>query len=1006
MDKDIKLLKYMYSLNSFFRGFREKIKVINHQFFHSISRDNFINRHIQNNDKLITEMLKIINAGNNVTPEDFIRKIIPENQHKFINTANKYPSMATKYSERAALISMFEIMDKNKHTSISCIGQGYNPTWMPLVIKKNVLNNPNWITAYTPYQSEISQGRLEILHNYQQMVSGITDMELSNAGLLDEANAGSEVVNLFYNNRKGEIKKRNKILISSNLYPITSAAIQTRCYYLNIPYDIIDELNVKINYSDFWNNYFGAVFQYPNKHGVINQELFDVIQIAKEKEVQVACGTDLMANLIFKTPGEIGADVTFGNTQRFGLPLGFGGPHTGFFATKYNYLRSLPGKLVSKYYDEKNENDVYRMALQTREQHIKKEKATSNICTSQVLLSNINAFYAVYHGKDKLIDIAQQIHNKTLKIAKICDDNQIKINYGINDGTAIFDTICLDNKYGLYENLMKNKYLSRKYQNKIYLSMSETIKNRDVDKIAKIILETNSLAKKNHVVYKNYNNLFYNYNSLYGDKTNLFKNDPIFLKLKTETDMVRYIKMLESKDYSLTDGMIPLGSCTMKLNSTYQLEAINWNQTGDIHPYVPPEFSIGYQLLINNLSEKLLDITGMDEISYQSCSGAMGEYSGLIAISNYLSKRNKIKYTAENPLICFIPESAHGTNFASAKLAGYKIVKLAVNKDGSLSIDDIHNKLKKHEGNIGCLMMTYPSTYGIFDDNILEVIDLIHVAGGQIYLDGANMNAMCGLIKIGDLGADVCHLNLHKTFCIPHGGGGPGMGPIVVKQHLASHLPELQHETNNYKNVIGSSKYTSASILTIPYLYLLTLDSEDLAKSTTKAIINANYLKTRLEEHFDILYTNKNKLVAHEFIIDIGKYKEYGITERDIAKRLIDYSFHPPTMSWPVSNSLMIEPTESESIEELDKFVEAMISIKKEIDEVIENKYSRTDNILVNAPHSMNDVINWKYSYEIEKALYPLPYLKKYKKMPAISRVNDLYGDNLLLNKIKKSKAN
>ena len=1000
----------MYSLNNFFRGFREKIKVINHKIFHSIPRDNFINRHIQNDDKLISEMLKIINTGNHVTPVDFIKKIIPENQHKFINinsninSSQKYPTMLKKYSERAALTSVFEIMSQNKHNPVSCIGQGYHPTWMPLVIKKNILNNPNWITAYTPYQSEISQGRLEILHNYQRMVSGITDMELSNAGLLDEANAGSEVVNFFYNNRNGEIKKRNKMLLSSNLFPTTLEAIKTRCYYLNIPYDVIDEFNIQLYTSNFWNNYFGAIFQYPNKYGVINPELFDVIESAKKQQVQIACGTDLMANLIFKTPGEIGADVAFGNTQRFGLPLGFGGPHTGFFATKYNYLRSLPGKLISKYYDEETQNDVYRMALQTREQHIKKDKATSNICTSQVLLSNINAFYAVYHGKDKLIDIAKVIHEKTLKLATICDDNQVSVNYGVNDRVAFFDTLCLGNKDGLYENLMANNYLSKKFHNKICISMSETIKDSQVDEIADIILETNRRTKTSQVVDKK-NNLFNSYNSLYGDKTNLFKNDPIFLNPKTETDMVRYIKMLESKDYSLTDGMIPLGSCTMKLNATYQLEAINWNQTGDIHPYVPKDFSLGYQLLINNLSEKLLDITGMDEISYQSCSGAMGEYSGLITISNYLSKRNKTKYNAGTPLICFIPESSHGTNFASAKLAGYKIIKLAVNKDGSLSIDDLKKKIKDQQGNIGCLMMTYPSTYGIFDDNILEVIDLIHIAGGQIYLDGANMNAMCGLIKIGDLGADVCHLNLHKTFCIPHGGGGPGMGPIVVKEHLAKYLPELQHESNNYNNVIGSSQYTSASILTIPYLYLLTIDSKDLANVTIKAMINANYLKVRLEEHFDILYTNKNKLVAHEFIIDIGKYKKYGITEKDIAKRLIDYSFHPPTMSWPVSNSLMIEPTESESIAELDKFVEAMISIKNEIDEIVDGKYSETNNPLANAPHSMNDVIDWKYSYSIEKGLYPLPYLKKYKKMPSISRVNDLLGDSELLHKLQKKKA-
>ena len=1034
----------------------------NKEIINNNNRNDFINRHIQNIENVRDKMLQVINKGD--TQDEFIKNVIPKNQHKFISDSeSSYSSLSKKYQEKDALSFLSNIMNNNDTSKMPCIGMGYHPTKMPLVIKKNVLNNQNWITAYTPYQSEISQGRLEILYHYQRLISEITGMEISNSGLLDEANAASEVVNIFYNhskhNKNSETPK--KILLSNNLYPITLNAIKTRCHYLNIPFQIINE-NEYIEYYQNnlykiidWNNYFGLILQSPDKNGIVNTNLSNIIQEAKKNDIQVACGTDLMANLVFKSVGELGADVAFGNSQRFGLSLGYGGPHTGFFSTKNKYIRKLPGKLIGKYYDKKTNRDIYRMALQTREQHIRKDKATSNICTSQVLLSNLNAFYGVYHGKEGLLNIANSIHQNTLKLIQNCNNYGINIKYGLNMNENIYDTLCINNEndgyynynnYNIFNRLLQEGYLPRFNNGNIYINISELITEKDIDNMSEIIINNVSLTR--YTESKNSTNLFENYKNSYGDKTDLFKNDEIFLKPKTETEMVRYIKELESKDYSLTDGMIPLGSCTMKLNASYQLEALNWNSVSNVHPYSPFVLTSGYQSMINQLTKKLLDITGMDYISYQSCSGAMGEYSGLITIANYISKRDGIKYNGDNKLVCLISEAAHGTNFASAKLAGYKIEKVSVNKDGSLSVDDLEKKLKKHSNRVGCLMITYPSTYGIFDDNITDVIDMVHRADGQVYMDGANMNAMCGIIKIGDLGADVCHLNLHKTFCIPHGGGGPGMGPIVIKEHLEEHLPTISENGNNYCNhnyqdtnkcnddicnnycskdidngvidngvidnvdsnnselvgngVIGSSIYTSASILTIPYLYLLTIDGNDLNNITTRAIINANYIKTKLEDYYDILYTNEKGLVAHEFIIGLSKFNKYGISSKDISKRLIDYSFHPPTMSWPVPNSLMIEPTESESIEELDKFINAMISIRKEIDEIINGEYQEDNNVLVNSPHSMDDLLDWKYPYSVEKAYYPLKYLKKYKKMPSVSRVDDFYGDNELLKYEKK----
>ena len=955
----------------------------------------FITRHIENIKHTQQYMLNSIQSG--ISKDEFILKVIPHNLHKYITNKGKHRVVRT---EEEALCNIYNILNKNKSSIKNYYGGGYYPTFLPLVIQKNILQNPNWITAYTPYQSEISQGRLEILHKYQQMIIGITGMELANSGLLDESNAGCEAVTMLFNTCPSKKKGFKKsILVSENLFPATLRSIKTRCHYLDIPIKLIDETAFSIDnqYID-WTQHFGAIFQYPNKDGVLLAGMSDIISQANESNVPIALGVDLMACLTYKIPGNI--DIVYGNSQRFGLPLGYGGPHTGFFATKYKYLRDLPGKLVGCHID--GNTKVYRMALQTREQHIKKDKATSNICTSQVLLSNLNAFYAIYHGRESLINISNRIHCNTKHLIKLLAGNKIRVEYGTAGRDAIFDTICInDSDSIIYNNLIKNNYLVRqdKKRNKIFISISEVSSVKDIKEISDIIIASveNNIQKSNLKT-----EIRYNYNLYLENNDNILVNDDIFSLSMTETTMVRYIKRLENKDFSLTDGMIPLGSCTMKLNATYQLEPLAWDVIRNIHPYCPINHAQGYEIMISSLSKRLLSITGMDAISYQSSSGAMGEYAGLISISNYLSNRDNTVYHKNNPLVCLIPESAHGTNFASAKLAGYTIEKILTNKNGTISIDNLETILDKYKGRIGCLMVTYPSTYGFFDDNILDICDKVHNAGGQVYLDGANMNAMCGLLRVGDLGADVCHLNLHKTFCIPHGGGGPGMGPIVAKSHLEKFLP------SEYNNTIASAKYSSASILSISYLYLDTLTEKDLAHITFKAILNANYLKFRLQDYYDIKFTNKDGLVAHEFIIDVSQFNKYGVTEKDIAKRIIDYSFHPPTMSWPVPNSLMIEPTESETLEELNKFVSAMIEIRKEIQEIQDGKYSTTDNVLVNSPHSLKDLTVWDNAkpYNQMKAFYPLDYLQEYKKIP-INRVDDHKGDTeMLKNLIKNQKSN
>lgn len=977
------------------------------------NRLTFLDRHIDNKRETCEHILKTLNIQSH---DELMEKVLPLSlQDKKIKNKNWI-----NLTENYAVEHLKEIVSKNESNYKCYLGEGFYPTVMPYPIKKHVLNNPAWYTAYTPYQSEISQGRLELLFNYQQMISDITQLPLANAGLLDEASAGAEAATMLWN-KLGKNDKR-KLLLSSNLFPATLEVIKTRCYYLDIPYEIFDEtyeLETSRNFMD----YFGMILQYPDKYGRISN-IQTIIKKANLEKCQVACATDLMACHLIKSPGELGANIAFGNTQRFGLSLGFGGPHVSFFSTEWNNLRRLPGKLVS--YHKENNEKIFRMALQTREQHIRKDKATSNICTSQVLLSNLSALYAIYHGENEMFNISKEIHNKTHFLANNLNALGYTIKY-----PNFYDTLVIEiniekerknnNKLldKLYKNLIENGILTKYDSNKntISISISEITTINDICNIIEVFYDFADSYYDNNtplwVVSDNINmiqdiNLSTSPLEKMQRKEKIYKNE-IFKYPKTETELLRMIKEWENKDYSLNNGMIPLGSCTMKLNAASQLESLIRTDIANIHPYTPLNYCAGYMKMLDNLTDKLLILTGMDNISYQSCSGALGEYSGLITINRYLQSKKREKYNRNNPLICIIPESAHGTNFASAIMAGYKILKVKTKFNGIIDIDDLKKCITKAGEKLGCLMITYPSTYGFFDDNILEITNLIHDAGGQIYMDGANMNAMVGIIDIGKLGVDVCHLNLHKTFCIPHGGGGPGMGPIVIKNHLSFYLPHHTDKKYNYlgikersSGVIASSPYSSASILTIPYIYLSTLSIDDLKYITKTAIINANYLKKRLEPYYNIKYTNPKGFVAHEFIIDVSEFKDIKINERDIAKRLIDYSFHPPTMSWPVPNSLMIEPTESEDLEELDRFVDAMIKIREELEEIRKGIYDEKNNVLTNSPHSIKKLFdNWTYPYSKEKAYFPIKQLLKRKKFPYIERINDSNSDRELLSKIK-----
>ena len=937
----------------------------------------FFRKHIGLNSKYILKHLKY-------NEKNFIKNIIPKNI--FYNPKKFNPITEIDISNN--LKKMF-----NHKNEKYLIGLDFNDSILQGVIKRNILENPKWYTPYTPYQSEISQGRLESLFNYQTLISEITSLPLSNCSLLDSGSASTEAFNMAYMYHK---KKKNSFFIDSNIHPHIKEILKTRGKIIDV--DIIENTLGNIKISD---DLFGAIFSYPDTNG--NIYLFeDIIKDLNKNNITTISHNDIMSLMILKSPGELGIDISIGTTQRFGLPLWYGGPHSAFIATKDKYLRFIPGRIVGETTDRNGEK-CFRLALQTREQHIKKEKALSNICTSQALLANVSSMYAINHGKEKLIKISEDIHLKT-KTVKFFLNKTFKLDNNVN----FYDTLKILDK-SLYNTLKINDYITRLHKDGVSISLNEKTTFEDCLEIINICNKIDTLKNFNMFLdnfikpvtkeifeekYKEFENEDFYKQDLRRNED--FLNQKIFKKEKSETEMLRYINYLSNKDYSLVNGMIPLGSCTMKLNATTQLEPLSWDSIQNNHPF-SNEIPKGYKIMISELSEYLLNITNMKAISYQSNAGSLGEYTGLLCIKKYHKSLGE-----ENRNICLISSSAHGTNFASCNLSGLKIMKY----DDKISLSEFEELVKKHSKNLSSLMITYPNTYGIFDKNIKEIISIIHENGGLVYMDGANMNAQTGLTSPGSCGADVCHLNLHKTFCIPHGGGGPGMGPICVNSKLEKFLPSniITDKDYNKKETIGmitSSQYSSASLLVIPYIYLKNMGSEGIKKASIAAMLSSNYLKKELEPYYKIYTENENGLVGHEFIIDLSEFKEFGITDKDISKRLIDYSFHPPTMSWPIPNSLMIEPTESENIEELDRFVEAMISIYNEIQEVKENKYSKENNVLVNSPHSYSDLIDWKFSYSMEKAFFPLPNLRKNKTWPTNPRIDDIYGDRNLKIKIE-----
>ena len=944
---------------------------------------NFSDRHIGPRKSEISTMLKSIGVD---TINDLINQTIPS--HIQLNSDMDLPQ---PLSEHRFIEHMKSLASQNRCYR-SYIGMGYFNTVLPGVIQRNILENPGWYTSYTPYQAEISQGRLEALLNFQTMVSDLTAMDLANASLLDEGTSAAEAMIMLYNSRTRSQKKENvnKFFVSEMCLPQTIDILNTRSEPLGIEIIIGNHLEY-----DFSQSCFAVLLQYPGKYG----EVTDYVEFAskvKEKEIAIIVAADLLSLTMLKPPGEWGADVVVGTTQRFGIPLGYGGPHAAYFATLEKYKRSIPGRIIGVS-EDLDGNKALRMALQTREQHIKREKATSNICTAQALLATMAGMYAVYHGPDGVKAIATSIHDLTSILA----EGLKQLGYH-QKNKNFFDTIKIKLGNVNIENIIKHsdsKEVNFNIINDEYLSISIDEKD-DIDTI-KDILEIFALSSGhkdsenliNEVISLNIQSENLDNNLL---RTSKFMQHAIFNKYHSETDMMRYIKSLENKDFSLTSSMIALGSCTMKLNAASELFSLSWPEFNNIHPYAPVEQAKGYQTIFKELESMLCEITGFDGMSLQPNSGAQGEYAGLMVIRAYHHSRGDT-----NRDICLIPSSAHGTNPASAVMAGMKVVVTPCDEKGNIDLEVLRAKALEHKDNLAALMITYPSTHGVFEESILEITSIIHDNGGQVYMDGANMNAQVGLTNPAIIGADVCHLNLHKTFAIPHGGGGPGVGPIGVVEHLKDFLPNNSMISMGGENgmSISSAPWGSALALTISYAYIKMLGAEGLKKSTEIAILNANYIKQRLADNYEVLYCGEKNRVGHEMIIDFRSFKQHGVEVLDIAKRLMDYGFHAPTVSFPVVNTVMIEPTESESIEELDRFCDALIGIKKEINQIINKEVDPVNNVLKNAPHTMNLALNdnWDFPYSREKAVFPLQWLKVKKFWPTVRRINDAYGDRNLI---------
>lgn len=863
----------------------------------------------------------------------------------------------------------------------SYIGQGYYGTITPSVIKRNMFENPGWYTAYTPYQAEIAQGRLEALLNFQTVCSDLTGMELANASLLDEATAAAEAMILLFHARSRDEVKAGKVqfFVDENCFTQTIEVLKTRSNPLSIELVIGDWKSFK-----FSDKTFGALLQYPNKIGAI-EDYSGFVEAAKQNGARVAVASDLMALVKLTPPGEWGADVVVGNSQRFGVPMGFGGPHAAFFATQEEFKRFIPGRIIGVSQD-RNGNKALRMALQTREQHIKRDKATSNICTAQALLANMAGSYAVYHGPEGLKEIANTIHEHTNRLACAIKNLGFEL---VND--TWFDTLTIRAEESMIKRTFEDKEINLWYQDgTVTVSVDETVMNQDLaDLVAgfakvkgkDVVLADCSLGIPTHL-----------------NRTSDFLTHPTFNSYHSESEMMRYLKSLENKDISLTHSMISLGSCTMKLNAATEMYPVSLPQFANIHPFVPADQTSGYDQVITDLEQWLCAITGFAAVSFQPNSGAQGEYAGLLTIRAYHLANGNPERT-----IALIPSSAHGTNPASAVMAGMEVVVIKSLENGNIDVDDLKEKAEKYKDSLSCLMVTYPSTHGVFEEEIITMTDIIHEYGGQVYMDGANMNAQVGLTSPGNIGADVCHLNLHKTFAIPHGGGGPGVGPIGVAEHLVKFLPGHSYRLNDNPDAVtavSGAPWGSASILLISYAYCKMLGKTGLKESTMYAILNANYIKKRLDGHYPVLYLGVNGRVAHEMILDCRNFKRTaGVEVVDIAKRLIDFGFHAPTVSFPVAGTLMIEPTESESKAELDRFCDAMIQIRKEIAAIEEGKADKENNVVKNAPHRAQEIMssNWDRPYTREEAAFPLPWVEARKYWVPVARIEDAYGDRNLI---------
>jgi glycine dehydrogenase len=935
--------------------------------------DQFVTRHNGSNAADVQAMLKKINAPS-------LDALIDQTVPAAIRLQQPL-SLPEGMSEHDYLLHLRGIAAKNKLYK-SYIGQGYYNTVLPAVIQRNILENPGWYTAYTPYQAEIAQGRLEALLNFQTMVMDLTGMEIANASLLDEATAAAEAMTMLHGLRPRDAADKNSFFVSHECFPQTIELLKTRAKPLGIELVIGDFKTVTLN-----DKLYGALLQYPTTDGTVH-DYADFVARAKANGMTVAVAADILSLVLLTPPGEWGADVVLGSTQRFGVPMGYGGPHAAFFACRDAHKRSMPGRIIGVSVDADG-NPALRMALQTREQHIRREKATSNICTAQALLAIMAGMYAVYHGADGLRGIARKVHLSTVALA-----NELKkLGYNVAGG-AYFDTIKLLHTDNVKVHaLAEAAQINFHYANDgLTLSLDETTTTADLNAILAVFAQkagkaapvlTAADVEAQAMAFK--------------QRQSSILGHPVFSRYHTETEMMRYIKRLENKDLSLTHSMISLGSCTMKLNAASEMLALTWPEFANLHPFVPLEQAEGYQELISGLDAALSEITGFAQMSFQPNSGASGEYAGLLVIQAYHRSRGEAQRN-----VVLIPSSAHGTNPASAAMCGMDIVVVKCDARGNIDVEDLRAKAVEHKDVLSCLMVTYPSTHGVYEESIRDITAIIHANGGQVYMDGANMNAQVGLTSPGNIGADVCHLNLHKTFAIPHGGGGPGAGPIGVAEHLTPFLPGhamVKVGGAQAIHAVSAAPYGSALILLISYGYIRMMGGEGLTEATKMAILNANYIKESLKDHYATLYSGANGRCAHEMILDCREWKKEGVEVGDIAKRLMDFGFHAPTTSFPVVDTLMVEPTESESKAELDRFCEAMIAIRGEIEEVLTGKVDKKDNILKHAPHTAKAVVtsDWTRSYTREQAAYPLPWVRENKFWPAVARVDNVYGDKNLV---------